>query len=274
MKPILKWVGGKAQLLEIIKENMPETFDTYFEPFIGGGAIFFNVEPQKALINDLNTDLINVYKVIKKKPKDLIDLLETHKNKHNKDYYYTIRALDRDNTYSDLTDVEKAARVIYLNKTCYNGLYRVNKKGEFNVPLGSYTNPRICDEANITEVSRFFNKRKIKVFNEDFAKFLKKVKDNDFIYLDPPYDPTSDSSDFTNYQKEGFSKEDQIRLKKTCDEMNEKGAKFMLSNSCTPFICELYKDYHIKKVWAKRNVNSKGNKRGPVEEVLIMNYRK
>lgn len=273
MKPVLKWVGGKTQLLDEIKKYIPKDYECYYEPFVGGGAVVFELEPHNAHINDLNKELINVYKQIKKSPIKLIQLLEEHKLNHNKEYFYKIRELDRDKEiYNNLTDLYKASRLIYLNRTCYNGLYRENKKGEFNTPIGSYKNPLICDKTAILELSHYLKEEKVKIKSLDFEKFLATTKENDFVYLDPPYDPLSETSSFTSYSKDGFSKEDQIRLKATCDKLNNKGVKFLLSNSDTAFINDLYKEYKIVKVKARRNINSKGNSRGKINEVMIMNY--
>ncbi len=272
MKAILKWPGGKRQLLNEIKKYIPENINTYYEPFIGGGAVFFDLMFNDAYMNDVNWELVNVYKQIKSHSKKLIQLLEKHKQNHNKEYYYSIRKLDRSEQYQELSHIEKAARFIYLNKTCYNGLYRVNSKGQFNAPMGKYKNPNICDKEHILEMSQYLKKNHIQIKNMDFEKFLKNVKKGDFVYLDPPYDPLSDTANFTSYSKDGFNKKDQIRLKKVCDVLNEKGVHFLLSNSNTSFINDLYKDYKIVKVKARRNINSKGNGRGEIFEVLIMNY--
>lgn len=272
MKAILKWPGGKRQLLNEIKKYIPENINTYYEPFIGGGAVFFDLMFNDAYMNDVNWELVNVYNQIKNHSKKLIQILEKHKQNHNKEYYYSIRKLDRSEQYQELSHIEKAARFIYLNKTCYNGLYRVNSKGQFNAPMGKYKNPNICDKEVILEISHYLKKNNIQIKNMDFEKFLKNVKKGDFVYLDPPYDPLSDTANFTSYSKDGFNKKDQIRLKKVCDVLNEKGVNFLLSNSNTSFINDLYKDYKIIKVKARRNINSKGNSRGEIFEVLIMNY--
>lgn len=273
MKPILKWVGGKSQLINEIKNNLPKEYNDYYEPFIGGGAVLLNLEPQKAYANDSNTELINVYKQIKIRPNKLIALLIEHQKNHCKEYYYQMRMLDREeNDYSKLNDLDKAARFIYLNKTCYNGLYRVNRAGQFNTPMGSYKNPNICNEELIKELSNYFHNSQINFYNKDFEKFLNMPKEGDFVYLDPPYHPISKTASFTAYQNIGFTKEDQIRLKKVCDSLNERGVMFMLSNSDADFINELYQDYKIVKVKAKRNINSKGSERVPINEVLVMNY--
>ncbi len=273
MKPLLKWVGGKRQLISQILPFIPKNMNIYHEPFFGGGAMLFELHPKIARINDLNEELINVYKTIHRSPHKLIELLRMHKDSNNRDYFYEVRKLDRDlDSYRKLTKVERAARTIYLNKTCYNGLYRVNKKGEFNTPFGKYKNPKICDEKGIYEIHHYFKHSIIEICNGDFEKFLNKAQAGDFVYLDPPYDPISETAYFTDYQASGFSKEEQLRLKKVCDELHNKGVKFLLSNSDTEFINDIYKEYTIKKVLAPRNINSKGDKRGKISEVIIMNY--
>lgn len=269
LKPILKWVGGKRQLIPEIKKYIPE-YDRYIEPFFGGGAVLFDLQPTNAIINDINPELINLYKVIKNNPQKLIELLKTYTN--DEDTYYKIRNLDRNDSYKNTDNIEKAARFIYLNRTCFNGLYRVNSKGQNNVPYGKYKNPLICDENNIKNCASYLSNNNIEITNLDFNDVLKKAKENDFIYLDPPYDPLTETSSFTSYSKEGFTKLDQERLKKQLDKLNDKKIKFLLSNSSTEFIKELYKDYTIIEVNAKRNIASTTTGRKPVKEVLIKNY--
>lgn len=271
MKPILKWVGGKTQLLEEIKARLPKKYKDYYEAFTGGGAVIFNLTPKNAHLNDFNAELVNLYEVIKKEPLKLIKELSKHLNE--KDYFYKIREFDRNKDfYNKLSPVEKASRMIYLNKTCFNGLYRVNSKGEFNTPFGKYKNPLICDESNIKAISQYFNESNVEITNLDFEEALKNAKAGDFVYLDPPYDPLTSTASFTSYNASGFSRDEQIRLKNVCDDLNKRGVKWMLSNSATSFIIELYKDYKIDIVKAKRCINSKGDARGDVEEVLVRNY--
>ena len=270
-QPVLKWVGGKRQLLPEIKKYIPKKITTYYEPFVGGGAVLFDIQPSKVIINDINEELINLYTVIKDNVELLIEELKKHKNES--EYFYQIRNLDRnDNEYQKLSNIEKAARILYLNKTCYNGLFRVNNAGEFNTPFGKYTNPNIVNDITLRAVSKYFNKIQIEFRNCDFEDALKGIRKGNFVYFDPPYDPVSDSSNFTGYTKGGFDKEQQIRLKKLCDKLHSKGVKFLLSNSATEFIKDLYKDYTIEIVNAKRAINSNGNKRGEVAEVLVRNY--
>ncbi|MBI6068931.1 DNA adenine methylase [Clostridium perfringens] len=269
--PVLKWVGGKRQLMSEIEKVLPKTYTTYYEPFIGGGAVLFELQPKKAVINDVNGELINLYNVIKDDVELLIEDLKKHEN--TPEYFYSIRELDRKkDKYENLSNVEKASRIVYLNKTCFNGLFRVNKAGEFNSPFGKYKNPNIVDEVTLRAVSKYFNKADIKILNGDFEASLKGIRKGAFVYLDPPYDPVSNSANFTGYDKGGFNRDEQIRLKNLCDKLDKKGVKFLLSNSATDFIKDLYKDYNIKIVKAKRAINSNGNARGEVDEVLVRNY--
>lgn len=264
LKPILKWVGGKRQLLDRIIPLIPTDINTYYEPFAGGLAVLLALEPNKAVINDLNVDLIDFYKDVKSNPIKLINTIKTFKNE--KDEFYKIRSMDRSEDYSSIDSVIKSARFYYLNKTAYNGLYRVNSSGFFNAPFGAYKSFSL-DECNLKGVSDYFNKNKVKFYNESYEKVLKKVKEGDFVYLDPPYFDT-----FTQYTKGQFGKEEQIKLKKWCDKLNKKGVKFLLSNSDTDFINELYKDYKIEKVVVKRYINCDGKNRNNFTEVLVRNY--
>ncbi len=268
--PFLKWVGGKRQLMPIIREHLPSKFNTYYEPFIGGGAVLFEIQPKKAVINDFNQELINTYKIIKSNPIELIQDLKLHLNES--DYFYNIRALDRQEGFENLSSLKKASRILYLNKTCYNGLYRVNNSGEFNSPFGKYKNPNIVNEITIKAVSKFLNENDITIINGDFEKAVEKAKKGDFVYFDPPYDPVSKSSNFTGYVQGGFNMFDQIRLRELCDKLNEKRVRFLLSNASTSFILDQYSKYNISKVKANRSINSNASKRGEVDEVLIKNY--
>ncbi len=271
--PVVKWVGGKRQLINELKKNTPTKINTYYEPFFGGGANLFALQPKKAVINDLNGDLITTYKVIKEEVEKLIEELKVHEKNNTEEYFYKIRDLDRQTSkYEKLTNVEKAARLIYLNKTCYNGLFRVNSLGQFNTPYGKYKNPNIVNEVVLKAVSKYFNENDIKILNEDFEEVVKNAKEGDFVYFDPPYDPISNTASFTGYNEGGFDRNEQERLKKVCDELNKRKVKFLLSNSNTEFIRNLYKDYGIQTIMAKRSINSVGSKRGEVEEVLIKNF--
>ena len=274
VSPILKWVGGKRQLLDSIEPLIPKC-STFYEPFIGGGAVLFSRQPDKAVINDLNPELINVYLTIKNEPKALIEKLKEHRDNSSEEYFYSIRALDRDKeVFENMMNVERAARIIYLNKTCYNGLFRVNSSGEFNSPWGRYKNPNITNETTINALHTYFNKANITIKCGDYREALKGIRKGAFIYFDPPYMPISSSASFTGYTAGGFGEQEQIALKEQCDALNEKGIKFLVSNSSCPFIEELYKDYIVEHVNAKRAINANPQKRGEIKEVLIRNYEK
>lgn len=269
--PVLKWVGGKRQLLETFLELIPKKISSYCEPFLGGGALFFELQPKKAYVNDINEDLILVYKVIRDDVEKLISELANFKN--DAEFFYSVRDWDRDKKkYDLLSDVQRAARIIFLNKTCYNGLYRVNNAGEFNSPFGSYRNPNIINAPVLLAVSKYLNSAQIQLTSIDYAEVLAEIPKKTFVYLDPPYDPISTTSNFTGYSKGGFNREDQIRLKECCDFLTENKIKFMLSNSKTEFILNLYSSYNITTVQAKRAINSVGSGRGNVEEIVVRNY--
>ena len=266
--PIVKWVGGKRQLMFELKKNMPEYYNRYFEPFIGGGALFFYLQPDNAYISDMNEELINLYQVVR----DNVDELVADLQKHDisKEYFMEIRNIDRTEEYENWSDVQKASRFIYLNRTCFNGMYRVNSKGEFNVPFGHYKNPRILDENNLINCSNLLQRTEIK--HADFSEILKKVKKGDFVYFDPPYVPLSETSSFTSYTKDGFDMDMQFKLRDVCDELDTMGVKFLLSNSDTKLVNELYENYNIKKVFASRQINANADGRGKITEVLVRNY--
>ena len=270
VQPFLKWAGGKRQLLPFIRKYLPKNFNIYFEPFLGAGAVLFNLQPEKAFINDLNEELINCYKVIKYFPDELLESINKYIN--TEDYYYKIRQLDRTKNYFGLSDIEKASRIIYLNKTCYNGLFRVNSKGHFNTPFGNYKNPKIIQKSTIYAINRFLNINNIEILNVDFEEAVNNANKGDFIYFDPPYDPISITSSFTGYNLDRFNKNEQIRLQKVIKKLTWKGCKIMLSNSSTDFIKNLYKDFNIISVPANRSINSNGDGRGKIEEYLIINY--
>lgn len=272
--PVVKWVGGKRQIIGEIMKYIPTSFSTYYEPFLGGGAVLFELQPKKAVVNDINKELMSIYEIIKENVDDLIEDLKEHQDKNNKAYFYEVREWDRDQVqYSMLTPVQRASRIIYLNKTCYNGLFRVNKSGEFNTPFGFYKNPNIVNEPTLRAVSAYFNKAKIRFACQDFEDALRYARKGAFVYLDPPYDPVSETASFTGYDKGGFDREEQIRLKRVCDKLNKRGIRFLLSNSATDFILDLYQDYRIEVIQAKRAINSKADKRGDVDEVLVMNFQ-
>lgn len=266
--PIVKWVGGKRQLMFELLKNMPENYNRYFEPFIGGGALFFELQPDNAYISDLNEELINLYKVVRDNVEDLITDLQKHDI--SKEYFIEIRNIDRTEEYKNWSNVKKASRFIYLNRTCFNGMYRVNSKGEFNVPFGHYKNPRILDENNLINCSNLLQRTEIR--HADFSEILKKVKKGDFVYFDPPYVPLSETSSFTSYTKDGFDLDMQFKLRDVCDELDSMGVKFLLSNSDTKLVNELYENYNIKKVFASRQINANADGRGKITEVLVSNY--
>ncbi|MED3665552.1 DNA adenine methylase [Geobacillus thermodenitrificans] len=269
-QPFLKWAGGKRQLLPEIRKYIPKKINTYYEPFLGAGAVLFDIQPKKAVINDVNTELINTYIAIRDHVDELINDLKKHKNE--KEYFYAIRDLDRKEEFKELSLVEKASRIIYLNKTCFNGLFRVNSQGHFNVPFGKYKNPQIVNEIVLRAVHNYLNSNDITILNVDFEKAVENAKKGDFIYFDPPYDPVSDTSSFTGYSLYGFDKDDQIRLRDLFVELDKRGCKVLLSNSATDFIKDLYKDFHIEVVSANRNINANASRRGKIDEVLVMNY--
>jgi|SRR5690625_3121546 len=272
LQPFLKWAGGKRQLLPQIRKHAPENFKRYFEPFVGAGAVLFDITPKQALINDTNEELINVYNVIKDKEKIelLINHLKTHVNKE--EYFYDIRKLDRKDSFNNLADYKKASRFIYLNKTCYNGLYRVNSKGHFNVPFGRYKNPQYVNEAVLRKVHSYLNDNRIEIMNTDFEEAVEGAEAGDFIYLDPPYDPISKTSTFTEYSKGGFNRDEQIRLRDTFIDLYKRGCYVLLSNSNTDFINSIYDypEFLNIKVNANRSINSNKNGRGKIKEVLIV----
>ena len=271
VSPVLKWVGGKRQLIDTFQPLLPKKITTYYEPFIGGGALLFHIQPKTAYINDINSELICVYTVIKKNVDELIRKLEQFEN--TPEQFYAVRDWDRDTDYYEsISEIDKAARIIYLNKTCYNGLYRVNNAGEFNTPFGYYRNPNIVNAPVLRAVSSYLNDADIYMTNVDYGEALDNVRRGSFVYLDPPYDPISNSSSFTGYTRDGFSKDDQVKLRMCCDDLNAKGIKFMLSNSATEFIKEQYSAYNITVVQAKRSVNSVASKRGDVAEIVVRNY--
>lgn len=273
ISPIFKWGGGKRRLLnEIIPYISP--FSRYYEPFVGGAAVLFGLHPQNAVINDYNIELINTYRIIRDNPSSLIDLLQEHKKNNSPEYYYVIRALDRDvESYSALSDVERAARTIYLNRTCFNGLYRVNKNGCFNTPCGYYKNPEIVNEERIRSIHKYFSSNHIDIRCGDYKDALKRIRSGAFVYFDPPYMPPENGDEtFTQYTVDGFDETKQVELKEFCDYLTGKGVRFMLSNSSCPFIRELYRDYNIRIIQARRNVSADGTKRNLIDEVLVTNY--
>jgi len=262
--PFLKWVGGKRSIITELTSRIPKKFNNYYEPFVGGGALFFTLQPnlKKAYLSDMNRELVVCYKSIKQNPEKLISLLEKHATLHNKTYFYQIRETN------DSGMLNIAARMIYLNRTCYNGLYRVNRSGQFNAPIGNYKNPNIVQKNNIWACHQALQNSEIK--KQDFAKI--NPQKGDFVYFDPPYHPL-DANSFTSYTGNDFTAKDQVRLWEFILKLNQKGVFFMLSNSDTPFIRTMYRDFNVQTVLAPRNVNCKGNKRSAVKELLITNYK-
>lgn len=269
LSPFVKWAGGKRQLLPELLKHVPD-YQTYFEPFVGGGALLFALQPRKAFINDINSELINCYLVIAEHPLHHL-LAEIKTFPIDQDFYYKLREEDRNPDFQQKDKVFRAARFIYLNKTCFNGLYRVNKKGQNNVPWGKYKNPTVLDES-VRKVSHYLRTAEVCICNTTWQEIFSIVTPNSFVYLDPPYDVFSQTANFTSYSKLPFGKNEQTELKAGVDELNARGAKVLQSNANTPFIRDLYRDYEITEVQAKRAINSKGNKRGNVSELLIKNY--
>ena len=272
-KPFVKWAGGKRQIIDKLKMYIPDEYNTYYEPFAGGGALLFELSPKDAVINDSNKELMNVYQVLcdEDKFKKMCSMLNSYEREHSEEFYYELRNKDRNKkTFTRLSDYTRAARTIYLNKACFNGLYRVNSKNEFNVPFGKKTTVNTYEGSNLITVSNYLTMNNIKILSIDFEEAVQDAKKDDFIYFDPPYD--SETSTFNSYTENGFGKEEQIRLAKVYKELADKGCYVMLSNHNTTLIKELYKDYNIHIIEAKRNINSNGKKRGKVEEVIITNY--
>lgn len=272
-KPFLKWAGGKRGLIEQLFQKFPKDFNNYHEPFLGGGAVFFELysrgmlEGKKIYLSDINAELINAYNVVKKQPDELIANLAIYKQKHNKEFYYQIRQLDRTADFKKLSPLNRATRFVYLNKTCFNGLYRVNSKGYFNTPMGGYKNPNIADKETILNASKALQNAII--FNKPFDKTLNNTSTDDFIYLDPPYYPLTKTAAFTAYDKNAFLDEKQKQLFDMFKKLHQKKCTVMKSNSDTSFIKDLYQEYAIDFVQANRFINSKGGGRNKINEVLI-----
>jgi DNA adenine methylase len=264
-RPFLKWAGGKSRLIAQYQPYLPPKYQTYYEPFIGGGALFFHLQPSRAVLCDINPDVVNVYTCIRDRVEEVIRGLQHHSTHHSQDYYYQTRA----NIPS--SPAEKAARLIYLNKTCFNGLYRVNAQGEFNVPMGRYKNPKICDPELLRTAS--FALKETLILERSFEAILDdRTLPQDFIYFDPPYHPLSETSNFTSYSRHAFSTEHQVRLRDVFAQLAQKGVQVMQSNSDCPFIRDLYQDFQIYTIEAARSINSDRSKRGKITEVLITSY--
>jgi DNA adenine methylase len=270
VRPFLKWAGGKRQLLPELIKHLPQHYGTYYEPFLGGGALFLALQRTRAVVNDKNAELINCYEVVRDAVEELIAALSQHRNEEA--YYYEVRDWDKLPDFASRSAIERAARIIFLNKTCYNGLFRVNSQGQFNVPFGRYAAPTIVDAAVLRAVSKYLRSEGIRILNLDFCEATREAKRGDFIYFDPPYDPVSDTASFTGYDVNGFGRDEQIRLKELVDQLTKRGCTVLLSNAATDFITELYRGYRQVRVAAARAINSNGQKRGKVDEILVMNY--
>ena len=276
MKPVIKWVGGKTQLLKELKEIIIPALKEdsyYYEPFCGGAALALDLEHKNTILNDLNSELINMYKVIRDNSEELITELKCFQNSHNAEFYYHIRNLDRTDALSKMSDVVKAARTIYLNKTCFNGLYRVNSKGQFNSPIGrtsSGKTPDIVQEDLIREMSKFL--KTVQFHNGDYKDCLATTKNGDVVFFDPPYDQDESisSEGFVGYQKEGWTRKDLEELKTACDELSSRGVKVVLTNNDTEFVRKLFAGYNFREVEVKRSINRDGNKRKG-KELIIYN---
>jgi DNA adenine methylase len=262
--PFLKWAGGKTELLPEIEKRLPRSFATYWEPFIGGGAVYFRLSPASAVISDGNEELVNCYQIVRDNVEELIAALRKHSN--NKEHFLQTRRMQP----WQLEPVDRAARLIYLNKTCYNGLYRVNQRGEFNVPFGRYENPRISDEHGLRDCSRVL--RGADIVCRDFRHLLYKAKPGDFVYFDPPYTPVSKTSSFTAYSEAPFDQREQKALKQVFNALDDRGCHVMLSNSDTEFTRRLYHKFNMQAVQASRAINCRAEKRGKISELIITNY--
>ena len=268
LKPILKWVGGKRQLLAEIAPLIPNNPSLYVEPFVGGAAVLLDKQPEHARINDFNEELINVYLAVRDDVDKLLELLRQHEEDNSRNHYYKIRALDREPSFNELSNTERAARIIYLNKTCYNGLFSVKSLGQLNVPYGRYSHPNIVNEPGIRALSYYLQKD-IDINCGDFATVLENLPENAFVYLDPPYMPLSATSAFTGYTQGGFDYDEQVRLRNECAKLRDAGISFLQSNSDCKAIRDLYDGFTIKTIQARRSINSKAEKRGLINEVLI-----
>ncbi|PZW01557.1 Dam family site-specific DNA-(adenine-N6)-methyltransferase [Metamycoplasma auris] len=273
-KPFVKWAGGKNQILNKLIEFIPKEFNRYYEPFIGGGALLFNLKPNTIIINDSNKELMYAYQCFldKYKLNKLIKELEMHELNHSEEYYYQVRNLDQSNSFEKLKDYQRAARLIYLNKACFNGLYRVNSKGFYNTPYGNKQKINAFDKENFLDIYKYFSISNVAIKNEDFEECVKDAKKGDFVYFDPPYDSYTDKNSFTNYDSKKFGKDEQIRLRNVALKLSKRGVKVMLSNHNTPFINELYKDFNKHVIEARRIINSDAKRRGNVEELIITNF--
>jgi DNA adenine methylase len=277
IRPFLKWAGGKRQLLPEMTKYVPDQYGTYFEPFIGGGAFLLSLNPKSASINDFNPELAITWQVVKDQPGDLIEQLRLHKEKYSAEHYYEVRGWDRDGTLEKMSDIERAARFIFMNRTGFNGLWRVNKKQQNNVPFAKATNPNIENAEAIRSVSAFLNQHNVQITNLDFEEAVASAQTGDFVYFDPPYIPVDATSSFASYTADGFGYAEQVRLRDLFINLTKKGVKVLYSNADVPMIDELFEDVvdaNIHHVEATRMINSIASKRGKVGEVLITNFSK
>ena len=269
--PVLKWAGGKRQLLPELIPLIPDDYGRYYEPFLGAGAVLFELQPHKAIVNDTNCELINVYNVIKSEPEELISLLRKYDKKHDGSFYYMIRNLDREKEkFELLSEVEKAARTVYLNRTCYNGLYRVNRSGCFNTPIGRNSSIQIVNEKSIRSIHEYLNKHDVKILCGDYKTAIKGIRKTDFVFIDPPYYPVGKDY-FNRYDCDIFGVQEQEYLKETCDRLNQRGIRFIQTNSNCKEIRELYKEYRLIEVDVRRSINAKVEGRKD-KELIILNY--
>ena len=267
-RPFVKWAGGKSQLLAELLARVPHDFSKYYEPFVGGGALLFALQPKQASIMDINADLINAYCAIKQNVEELIRNLKKHK--YERTYYYRLRGVDREPEFKNWGAIQRAGRFIYLNKTCYNGLYRVNSKGFFNVPFGRYLNPKIVDPNNMRACRTAL--QGVEIRQGDFYEIEEEITSSDFVYFDPPYVPLSATSCFTAYSAGGFDIKMQKELAALCARLDRRGVRFLLSNSAARLVRDLYQKFKIETVTANRAVNSKADRRGKIEELIVRNY--
>jgi DNA adenine methylase len=263
-RPFVKWAGGKTQLVPALLQLFPSKFQRYHEPFLGGGAVFFHLQPRYATLSDINHELITSYTAIRDNVEDVIVALQKHK--HGEEYYYKVRAQNP----QKLSPIQNAARTLFLNKTCFNGLYRVNKSGQFNVPYGKYEKPHWCNADHLRAASHAL--KRIKIRHENVFDIAQRVRAYDLVYFDPPYHPVSHTSRFTAYSRDGFSEAQQEHLAELFCRLSERRVYTVLSNSDTPFIRKLYARFNVQQVLARRSINSKGDKRGPVHELIITSF--
>lgn len=265
-KPILKWAGGKTSLMPQLVKHFPPKFERYIEPFFGGGAVFLGL-PQhtQSIVNDVNSEITNFYEVVRDQPEKLMKAIDELGCRYSEKFYYQVRMM------KPRSALQKAARTLFLNKTCYNGLYRLNSRGEFNVPFGKRERlPRLYDSQNILTVSRKL--KKTAIWNADFEKVIEEAGKGDFVYCDPPYEPLSSTSSFNAYTGKGFTKDDQVRLFEVCCRAVQRGAKIAVSNSASPFVKKLFQDWELVSISCRRSINSKGDRRGQIQEVLAKSY--